>query len=150
MRGRSGGHKVFTTARKTLYFRRKDSRAPNLWIPFLHTSVRGDDGGTTGVPFDQQIIEVGSGLAGKLLELSHSGPRALYFLPRIIGRVCTLRKCLLPCRIHTHLNTSRLTGGIRWVQESIPLGGNSCFMLKRRARSVCLEPDAGPPAGPPE
>ena len=36
--------------------------------PFLHTSVGGDDGGTACVPFDQQIIEVGSGLSGKFLE----------------------------------------------------------------------------------
>ena len=36
--------------------------------PVLHPSVGGEDGRTAGMPFDQQIIEVGSSLAGKLLE----------------------------------------------------------------------------------
>src|SRR5215469_1169704 len=36
--------------------------------PLFHAAVGGDDSGTAGVPFDQQIIEVGSGLAGKLLQ----------------------------------------------------------------------------------
>src|SRR4029077_9278473 len=36
--------------------------------PFVDTSVGGDDRRTASVPFDQQLIEVGSGLAGKLLQ----------------------------------------------------------------------------------
>ena len=36
--------------------------------PFVHPSVRGEDGRTAGVPFDQQIIEVRGSLAGKLLQ----------------------------------------------------------------------------------
>lgn len=50
--------------------------------PLLHSAVGGDDGGTAGVAFDQQIIRVGSGLAGKFLECEiihdeHSGLRKL-------------------------------------------------------------------------
>ena len=36
--------------------------------PFFNSAVGGDDRRVAGVPFDQQIIEVGSGLAGKLFQ----------------------------------------------------------------------------------
>jgi len=36
--------------------------------PFFNPAVGGDDRRAAGMPFDQQIIEVGSGLAGKLLQ----------------------------------------------------------------------------------
>ena len=35
--------------------------------PFFNASVGGDDRGAPGVPFDQEIIEIGSRLAGTLL-----------------------------------------------------------------------------------
>ena len=36
--------------------------------PFLHAAVRGEDRRAAGVAFDQQIVEVGSRLAGEFLQ----------------------------------------------------------------------------------
>ena len=36
--------------------------------PFLDTSIGRDNGGTAGVAFDEQFVDIGGGLAGELSE----------------------------------------------------------------------------------
>ena len=36
--------------------------------PFLHTSIGGHNGGTAGMAFDEQFVDIGGGQAGELAE----------------------------------------------------------------------------------